>query len=53
MWEKAVVDLLGRTVRTETPAFGGGTEITANEYGCFVPGFCSMNSRHRRDSMTP
>ena len=36
MWEKSVTDMLGRTVRTERPAFGGTTsavESFYDEYG--------------------
>jgi RHS repeat-associated protein len=31
-FERAVSDLLGRTIRTERPAFGGGLEITASYF---------------------
>ncbi|MFH1108093.1 MAG: RHS repeat-associated core domain-containing protein, partial [Planctomycetota bacterium] len=32
VWEKATSDLLGRAVRTERPAFGGGTNIVSSFY---------------------
>jgi RHS repeat-associated protein len=32
VWEKSVADMLGRTVRTERPGFGGTVEITENFY---------------------
>ncbi len=32
MWKKATKDMLGRTVKTEKPAFGGGVLATENSY---------------------
>ncbi len=32
MWEKTTKDLLGRTIKTEKPAFGGGVLTTKNTY---------------------
>jgi len=32
MWQKTVTDMLGRTVRTEKPGFGGTVEVVENFY---------------------
>ncbi len=32
MWEKTMTDMLGRTIRTERPSFGGGTSVVESFY---------------------